>query len=161
MMKKMNGMKTSMATPMTANQKMTSGGEPSMALPVVRLAAWPAAAAAIVGLAWFVVALIAGMGLDEAMIGLFGAGIATIAMTAGLLIIGPWIARPVSMWMSLWLAGMMVRFVVALALAWVLYSATSAGPWALLAGVGGCYFAALLTEVIVLAGFMNRTPGAA
>jgi len=155
-------MRTWMATPMTTNpESTTSGGEPSLALPVARLIAWPSIAATIAGIIWFAVALIAGMGLDEAMIGLLGAGIAIVAMTAGLLIMGPWVARPVSLWMTLWLAGMMVRFVVALACAWVLYSATSAGPWALLAGVGGCYFAALLTEVIVLAGFMNRTPKAA
>jgi hypothetical protein len=133
-------------------------GEPVTALPGGRLIASAVVAAGVAGIVWFIASSMLGADAGNRAAGLYGAGIAAIAMTAGLLILGPWIARPIGMWMTLWLAGMVARFVIALALAWVLYSATSVSPWSLVGGVGGPYFAALLTEVIVLAGFMSRTP---
>lgn len=145
-------------TPTSANPtKMMTGGDPVTALPAARLVAWSSGAAALAGLAWFGIALIAGFGSGDALVGLWGAAIAAVAMAVGLLVMAPWIARPISMWMTLWLAGTLVRFAIGLGLSWVLYSATSVSPWALLAGAGGCYVVALVTEVIVLAGFVNRT----
>jgi len=146
-----------MTTPTSAIPKTTSGGDRVTALPFARLAGWSSGAAALAGIVWFGVAKIAGFSGGDASIGLWGAVIASAAMTCGLVIMGPWVARPVSLWLTLWLAGTLVRFAVALGLSWVLYSATSVSPWALLAAVGGCYVVALMTEVIVLARFMNRT----
>jgi len=131
-------------------------GEPTIALPTRRLLLVSAAAAMIVGGGWFGVSMLAGFALADSMAGVYGAAIAIVAMTAGLLAVGPWVARPISLWMTLWLGAMMVRFIIAIVLAWLLYSASPASPWALLAGVGGAYFAALLSEVVVLAGCMRR-----
>ncbi len=149
---------------MKAGEAMTGGmmasdREAILSLPFARMIAVSTFAAAIAGGAWTLGAAIAGLDWNEAVVGAFGALITAVAMAAGLLVIGPWVARPISLWMTLWLGAMIVRFGLALGFSWLLYSASHAIPWAMLVGVGGVYFAALVSEVAVLAGFVRRASG--
>jgi hypothetical protein len=88
---------------------------------------------------------------------LAGGGIIAIAAVVGILVMGPWRERPVGLWMTLWLAGTVVRMVVAPALTYLLYSATSLSPLALTLTVGFTYLVTLFAEAFYLAGYMNRT----
>lgn len=130
--------------------------EPAIALPTGRLLAAASGAAIAVGGGWVVVALIVGAAPPMVRVGLWSAAIVMVAMTAGLLVIAPWRTRPIGLWMSLWLGGTLVRLIVAGGLAYVLYSATQVSEWSVLAGVGGAYFLALISEVIVLAGYVKH-----
>lgn len=146
-----------MTSPATANP-MTA--EPTITLPTRRLLVVPIVAALVAGGAWTMVSLIAGADRGVMLLGVWSAAIATVAMVAGTLLLMPWKARPITLWMTLWLAGTMVRFVVAAALAFPLYSATHAGEWMVVASVGGAYFTALLAEAVALAEFIRRESAA-
>jgi hypothetical protein len=111
---------------------------------------------ATIGLAWWLVASALGFGPERALAGLAGAGVTLVCTVGSMVAIGPWVVRPVGIWMTLWLAGTVIRLLLAPLGTFLLYSATPLDAPALGISVGLTYLLTLLCEAAVLARYMSR-----
>lgn len=122
-----------------------TGGEPRFSVPAGPLYAVSIGVA--VG-AVFVSAWAAGHWADAAAVGALGAGISGVTALAGVLILRPGKSRPVSDWLTAWLAATVVRLLATPLLAGSLYSALSLPGRAFMLSVAGTYLACLLAETL-------------
>lgn len=130
--------------------------EPIFALPARLLLLSVALAACFTGAVWVAVALLLSQPPDVQWAGLTGAGVVLLVSEAGVLAMTPWRARPASMWMTLWLAGMVVRMLAVPALTFLLYFAAPLNAMALTVAVALAYLIVLLTETVTLARHVGR-----
>ena len=105
--------------------------EPCLSLPTSRLVTSIALAAALTGSTWVGVAVILRQSSGAQMAGLLAAAVVAIVAIGGILAIGPWKTRPVGTWMSLWLAGMVIRMLATPAITFLLYFAVPVNAAAL------------------------------
>ncbi len=131
--------------------------EPTFSLPTSRMLVAICMAAAIVGSTWIAITALLGQPVSVQWAGLIGAGVVLLVSVLGVMAMGPWKTRPASMWMTLWLAGMLVRMFAAPALTFLLYSALPLNAMALTLSVAVAYLIVLLTETATLARHVNRT----
>jgi len=108
------------------------------------------------GAAW--AALAPGLGYDRSVTlsGPLGAGVVLVVSMLALLVVSPWVRRPASMQMTMWLAGTVVRFFVTPLLAFLLYSAAPLDGKALTLAVGGVHLVTLITEAAVMSRLLGR-----
>ena len=78
-----------------------------------------------------------------------------LGATCGILAIQPWRPRSLATWPMVWMAGSMVRFMVTLGGAFLLYSATPSGTVHLWIGVVIAYLATLVGETRTYAAAMR------
>ena len=133
-----------------------SSNEPTFALPAGRLVVSVALAAAIVGCAWVAIAILLHQPGDVQWAGLAGAGVVLLVNVLGILAMAPWKARPASTWMTLWLAGTLVRMVAAPALTFLLYFSAPLNAMTLTLAVALAYLVVLLTETATIAHHVSR-----
>lgn len=131
--------------------------ESTFSLPGARLAWCVAGTSALVGSAWLAVTILMGQPADVQWAGLAGAGVVLVVSVLGILSLSPWKTRPASVWMTLWLAGTVVRMLAAPALTFVLYSALPLNAMALTLSVAATYLVVLLTETALIARHVSRT----
>ncbi|MHC4415769.1 MAG: hypothetical protein ACYS0G_10835 [Planctomycetota bacterium] len=129
---------------------------PAIPLPTSLLLGSVLGTSAVVGGAWAASAWALGRGDADAVPGLLAAGIVGLCTAGGLLSILPWRARPVSTWITLWLAQTVVRLLLTPVLTFLLYSATSFNATPLFVAVGVTYLAAVVSEAGVLARYLRR-----
>lgn len=130
--------------------------EPVISLPTARLLGAVTVAAAITGSLWVGVTLMLGQASAVQTAGLVAAAIVAAVTIAGLLAITPWKTRPISAWMTFWLAGMVIRMLATPALTFLLYSAIPLNAPALTLSVAIVYLVVLMTEAIVVARHVGR-----
>lgn len=133
-----------------------SANEPTFTLPVGRLLSAIALAAGLSGSVWVAVTLLLRKPADVQWAGLVGAGVVLIVAVLGVLAMAPWRARPASTWMTLWLAGMVIRMLAAPALTFLLYFAAPLNAVALTLAVAVAYLIVLLTETATIAHHVSR-----
>jgi hypothetical protein len=98
------------------------------------------------------------LGHDDAIIaGAIGAALVASCASLGVVVMFPWIARPASTAMLLWLFTDMLGMAAALVLAFLLYSATFLSAVPLLLGVVLAYLLTLLGKAAVVALHVKRT----
>ncbi|MCP3902325.1 MAG: hypothetical protein GY715_01705 [Planctomycetes bacterium] len=114
-------------------------------LPTVRLATVAVVISVIVGGGWLAAVLAGGGPRVLALGGLAAAGAVGVASVVALFAIQPWHERSVYVWPAVWLLGTYIRLVLALAGAFLLYSATPLSS-------RGVWLAAALTYVAVMVG---------
>lgn len=136
--------------------------EPSITLPTRRLIATTVACCAIAAAVWAGVGAALGYGSEVLLSGAIAAGLTALAVTIGLLVTMPWIAKPVTTTMAVWLGSDMLSMLLALGGAYLLYSATRHGDSAaflgltpLLIGVALSFFLVLLGKAAVVAAHMR------
>lgn len=134
----------------------TTRNEVTFALPTTRLLMSVALAAAMAGAGWVAVAIVIGQPPDVQWAGLMGAGVVLVVGVLGVLAMAPWRARPTSTWMTLWLAGTVIRMLAAPALTFLLYFATPLNAVALTLAVAVAYLIVLLTETVVISHSVSR-----
>jgi hypothetical protein len=130
-----------------------------LALPTSRLLTAVVLAAALTGATWVGVCLILHQSSEVQSAGLIAAAVVAMVSVAGILAMMPWRARPISSWMTLWLAGMVIRMLAVPAITFLLYfaapapgsSGSSGGAAALALAVAAAYLVVVLTEAIVVA----------
>jgi glucan phosphoethanolaminetransferase (alkaline phosphatase superfamily) len=137
--------------------------EPVLSLPTSRLVTAVALAAAMTGSIWVGVCLILRQSSGVQIAGLLAAAVVLAVSIAGILAITPWKTRPISTWMTLWLAGMVIRMLATPAITFVLYFAVpaptpgdSGGAAALALAVALVYLVVVLTEAIVVARHVSK-----
>ncbi len=130
--------------------------EPSISLPAGAMVGLALGVPAAMGLVWWLVARVGPWSDAFAWAGVCGAAVTAAATLAGTLIIGPWKRHPVHHWMSLWLAGVVVRLLLAPVLAYLLYSAAPLGlaPFGL--SIGLTYLLTILSEAALLSRHLQR-----
>ena len=133
--------------------------EPTIGLPTARLITTVMFATIIAAGGWYAAASLGRWGAETARTGLIGGTLVGVIVLAGVLIMTPWVTRPVSAWMTLWLAGTVMRMLMTPIAAWLLYSATPRGSLAaepLALSVALTYLATLFSEATVLALHVKR-----
>ncbi len=140
------------------SQAMSMKDEPAITLPTLRVTAVTLAASAVAGLGWAGVAIL--LGYDAAVVqgGVLGAGLTAAVATVVFLLTMPWMPKPASTSMLLWVASDMGAIVVTLGVGYLLYSATFPAPGsgpAILLGIALAYFCVLLAKVAVAASHMK------
>ena len=108
------------------------------------------------GAAWAGVATGLGYSSQIVMTGVLGAALVLAITMAALVVTSPWSRRPVSMQMTMWLAGTVIRLLATPAGAFLLYSAAPLDGTALTLSVGGIHLATLLTEAAVMSRLLGR-----
>jgi len=130
--------------------------EPSIGLPAGWMLAIAIGVPALLGAVWWVTCTVGPWSSEVATAGVAGAAVTAVAAVAGTLIIAPWKVQPIGLWMTLWLAGVVVRLLIAPVLTFLLYSATSLRLVPLGCAVGLTYLATLLVEAAMLSRYLNR-----
>lgn len=139
--------------------------EPAITLPTARLIAVTFACCAVSAAAWVMVSMLFGFGQDVALGGVVAAGLTAVCATIGLLLTFPWIAKPVSTAMTLWMVGDVLSMGLSLGGAYMLYSAVlrvgsphylAYGLQPLFLGTALALFLVLLGKAIFIAGFMRK-----
>lgn len=125
-------------------------------LPLGRMLACSLLTPSLIGGVWAVVSLLGPWGQSAALAGAVGAAVVALTALLGVLVMGPWAKREISMWMTLWLAGTVLRLLLTPAITFLLYSATSLNGEALALSVAGTYLATLFSEAIVLSMYLRR-----
>jgi hypothetical protein len=133
-----------------------ANSEPTLTLPTGRIIAAMLLAAAFTGSAWVGIALALKMDATVQTAGLVGVAIVAVVCVLGLLAITPWKPRPVSTWMTLWLAGTVLRLFATPALTFLLYFAAPLNALAVTLSVALAYLIVLLTETAVIARHVSR-----
>ncbi len=134
----------------------TTNNDPTLALPTQRIIGAILLAAAFTGSAWVGVTLVLKKDSSVQTAGLVGAAVVAVVCVLGLLAIIPWKPRPISMWMTMWLFGTVVRLFATPALTFLLYSAVPLNAMALTLSVALAYLTVLLTETAVIARHVSR-----
>lgn len=138
--------------------------EPVVSLPTMWLLIAVVGGGAITVGAWSA-AIAAGPWAGEQWLpGTLGIAIVTIVALLGVLVMSPWVERPVTVWMSAWLGATVFRLLLTPLAVWLLYSALpeslAAQGWKGLAiAVALSYLIILAFESFVLAGYLRRTIG--
>jgi hypothetical protein len=132
--------------------------EPVLALPTSRLLTAVVLAAALTGATWVGVCLILHQSSGVQYAGLIAAAVVAMVSLGAILAMMPWRSRPISSWMTLWLAGMVIRMLAVPAITFLLYfaapapgSSGSSGGAVLALAVAAAYLVVVLTEAIVVA----------
>ena len=128
-----------------ADPRSTSD-EPRLALPTARLVLAAILTAGACAGGWWLTAWLAGWTASTARAGVGGAGVVGLAMIASLVAIAPWKVRPMSVWMSAWLASMLLRLLITPVGAYLLYSAALLSPEPLAVSVALAYLLSLLSR---------------
>jgi hypothetical protein len=131
--------------------------ETTFSLPAARLVWAVVTAAGLIGSGWMGATIVLGQPVEVQWAGLIGAGVVLVVSVLGILAMAPWKTRPASMWMTLWLAGTLVRMLAAPALTFLLYSALPLNAMALTLSVAVAYLFVLLTETAVIARHVSKT----
>ncbi len=74
----------------------------------------------------------------------------------GWFVLAPWRSRSALDWMTIWLAGTVIRLLLTPLACLALYSAAPCDTAQFVAAVGGCYFAVLLFEVGMINSHLSR-----
>lgn len=77
----------------------------------------------------------------------------------GWLIVAPWKLRPAIDWINIWLAGTVIRLLLTPIASLAIYSLAPCDTRQFVAAVGVCYFAAVLSEVGMIASGLKRSTG--
>ena len=133
---------------------MRSGA--AITLPTLSLVTLVSLAALVVGLFWYLVVTLTGGDTSHAVAGPAGAGVVAVVALLSVLVMTPWKARPMDLWMTFWLAGTVVRLLLTPVGAFLLYSATPLPASALALAVALAYLVTVLTESSVLARHVRR-----
>jgi hypothetical protein len=133
-----------------------TSNEPTLAMPAGRIVAAILVAAGMTGSGWVGITLALGKDVAVQTAGLAGAALVAIVGVLGVLAMAPWKHRPISMWMTFWLAGTLVRMLATPALTFLLYSAAPLNAMALTLAVAVAYLIVLLTETAVIARSVGR-----
>ena len=130
--------------------------EPIIALPIGRMVGSIVGLSGLTYVGWLAVVWLGGFGIDAVAAGLAGSALVAAVGVAAALLMRPWRPRPVSSWMTWWLAGIVGRLLVTPVVAYLLYSATSLSGTALGLAIVFSYFLALLAEWVVLDRHINK-----
>lgn len=132
------------------------GSEPLLTLPTMQLVQAVLLSNAAAAGAWTLVCSLFGLGNDTLVTGVIGVAMVAAVSLAGVFAIVPWMAKPASITMMLWLVADVFGMLLTLGGAFLLYSATSLSSRPLLLGVVVAYFLTLLGKVIVAALHVRR-----
>lgn len=113
-------------------------------VPVLGAAAWAGFASGL------------GYSSQIVMTGVLGGALVLAITMVALVVTSPWTRRPISMHMTMWLAGTVIRLLATPAGAFLLYSAAPLDGTALTLSVGGIHLATLLTEAAVMSRLLGR-----
>lgn len=129
---------------------------PAITLPSAMLLTVVPLTALIVGLLWYIFVISTSGDVSNAVAGPAGAGVVAIVALLSVLVMTPWKARPMDLWMTFWLAGTVVRLLITPLGAFLLYSATPLPANALALAVALAYLVTVLTESVVLARHVRK-----
>ncbi len=130
--------------------------EPIIALPTGRMVGSIVGLSGLTYVGWLAVVRLGGFGAEAVAAGLAGAAAVAVVGVAAALVMRPWRPRPVSSWVTWWLAGIVGRLLVTPALAYLLYSATPLSGTPLLLSVATTYVIVQCGEAAVLALHIKR-----
>lgn len=135
--------------------------EPTMRFPTGRLlgAAALGGAAGVAGV--YLASLVPNWDVSFNIAAVIGAGLVVVIATLATLVMTPWVRRPMSAWMTMWLAGTVMRLLLTPLAAVLLYSATTPDRTTFGLSIGLSYLLALLIEAGVLARFVHQKLSAA
>lgn len=145
-----------LGTPRTMVEPRPTAAEPLLTLPTGRLLQAVVLSNAAAAGGWTLVCSLFGFGNDTITTGVIGVALVAAVTIAGVFAIVPWMAKPASITMMLWLVADVFGMLLTLAGAFLLYSATSLSSRPLLLGVVVAYFLTLLGKVIVAALHVRR-----
>ena len=131
---------------------------PVIQLPTRRLVVSTSVAGGAVALVLAGVVRVTGLwnGDDYLTAMLWGCLLTTLVALASMLAIIPWRPRAVDAWVTLWMAGAVLRLLSTSLVAFLLYFATPLDGGALAASVVATYLAALGVESVVLSRHLHR-----
>lgn len=130
--------------------------EPFITLPTTRLIAVTIACCAAIAGAWAGVTLAMGYDGQTQLGGAVGAGLTGLCIILMLLLTVPWIAKPASTAMLLWIGSDLVAVALSLGAAYLLYSATFLGLQPLFLGVAATFLLVLLGKAILVASHVRK-----
>ncbi len=130
--------------------------EPIIALPTGRMVESIVGLSAVTCAGWLAVIWLGGFEGEAGAAGVVGAATVAAVSVAAALLMRPWRPRPVSSWMTWWLAGIVGRLLVTPAVAYLLYSATSLSGTPLLLSVATTYVIVQCGEAAVVALHIKR-----
>jgi hypothetical protein len=131
--------------------------EQTLAMPTSRLVMGVLLAAGLTGAAWVGICLvIIGQTAAIQAAGLVGAGVVAVVAAMGIVAMTPWKTRPVTGWMTMWLAGTVIRMLATPAVTFLLYSAIPLNAMALTLSVAIAYLVVVLTEATIVARHVGR-----
>ena len=139
-----------------APEKPINKDEPWLTLPTVSMVAAIAGCCAAAAGLWVAGSLALGYSGEIAATGAFGAAMVLVLGTLGYVLIFPWMAKPASTAMLLWLTADVLSMLMTLAAAYLLYSATFIQSHPLLLGVALAYVVTLLGKVALVALHMRK-----
>lgn len=143
-----------MTTP-TATQTMPAD-EPTMRFPTARmLGAVVLGGAAAVGV-MYLAALVPNWRIVFSADVIWGAVVVVAVAAVTTLAMTPWMQRPMSSWMTMWLGGTVMRLLLTPVAGFLLYSAALPDRTAFGLSIGLSYLLTLLAEAGVLAGFVHQ-----
>jgi len=130
--------------------------EPEIAVPGFPVVAVCSIVPVLGGLAWAGITLGLSYSSEIVVTGVLGAAIVLVVSLGALLVTSPWRKRPVSMQMTMWLAGTVIRLLATPIVGFLLYSAAPLDGTALTLSVGAVHLATLLTEAAVMSRLLGR-----
>jgi hypothetical protein len=130
--------------------------EPVLSMPTSRLVMGVLIAAGLTGAAWVGICLVIGQTAAIQAAGLVGAGVVAVVAAIGIVATTPWKTRPVTGWMTMWLAGTVIRMLATPAVTFLLYSAIPLNAMALTLSVAIAYLVVVLTEATIVARHVGR-----
>jgi hypothetical protein len=133
-----------------------TNNDPTLAMPTGRIVVGILLAAALAGSGWVGVALALKQPAGVQTAGLMGAAVVALVAVLGVLAMTPWKVRPIGSWMTLWLAGTVVRMLATPAFTFLLYSAVPQNAMALTLSVAVAYLTVLLTETAIIAWHVKK-----
>ena len=133
-----------------------SSREQEVALPAMPLLLVCSMIPVLGGMAWAGVA--SGLGYPTSIIltGVLGSALVLLISLTALVVMSPWTRRPISLQMTMWLAGTVTRLLATPLGAFLLYSALPLDGKALTLAVGAVHLATLLTEAAVMSRLLGR-----
>ena len=130
--------------------------EPIITLPIGRMVGSIVGLSALTYVGWLAVVWLGRFGAEAVAAGLAGAALVAAVGVAAALLMRPWRPRPVSSWVTWWLAGIVGRLLVTPVVAYLLYSATPLSGTPLLLSVATTYVIVQCGEAAVLALHIKR-----
>ncbi|MEE8155177.1 MAG: hypothetical protein V3T53_09525 [Phycisphaerales bacterium] len=143
-------------TTMSITSPAPATKEPIIALPIGRMVGSIVGLSALTYAGWLAVVWLGGFGAEAVAAGLAGAALVAAVGVAAALLMRPWRPRPLSSWVTWWLAGIVGRVLVTPAVAYLLYSATSLSGTPLLLSVATTYVIVQCGEAAALALHIKR-----
>ena len=140
---------------MTMATTRIASDQPAVRLPTVRLVSAVVVAGALAAAGWWASAALLAGDQVEPRLAIAAWAVVAGCTVAGVLAIGPWKPRPVSRWITMWLAQTVLRMLLTPIVAFVVARAGAIDLMSLAVPLGITYLAAVVCEALVVSRFLK------